>query len=142
VLDRLVGVLAPGGWIVVEDFDTAEVRSTDREGPHHDLIVRVAVAFNGLLKARGGASSFAANARRELMRRGLVDTGSSGHVSFAAGGTAFARVIAANTRQVYDQLRETGLSDVELDQFLELLEDPESIVGSPVLISTWGRRPG
>jgi precorrin-6B methylase 2 len=141
VLDRLVEALAPGGWIVVEDFDTAEVRSTDREAPDHELIVRVAVAFNGLLKARGGASSFAANARRELMRRGLVDTGSSGHVSFAAGGTGFALVIAANTRQVYDELRETGLSEVELDRFLELLDDPDTIVGSPVLISTWGRLP-
>ena len=141
VLDRMVAALAPSGWIVVEDFDTAEVRTTDREGPDHELIVRVAVAFNGLLKARGGASSFAANARRELMGRGLVETGSSGHVSFATGGTGFARVIAVNTRQVYDQLRESDLSTVELDRFLELLEDPETIVGSPVLISTWGRRP-
>ena len=30
VLDRLVAALAPGGWILVEDFDTAEVRTTDR----------------------------------------------------------------------------------------------------------------
>jgi SAM-dependent methyltransferase len=142
VLDRMVAALAPGGWILVEDFDTAEVRTTDRDGPHHELIARVATAFNGLLKARGGASSFAANARRELMRRGLVDTGSSGHVSFAAGGTGFARVIAANTRQVYDQLEEAGLPGVELDRFLALLDDPETIVGSPVLISTWGRLPG
>jgi SAM-dependent methyltransferase len=141
VLDRMVAALAQGGWIVVEDFDTAEVRTTDRDGPHHELIVRVAVAFNGLLKARGGASSFAANARRELMRRGLIDAGSSGHVTFAAGGTGFARVIAANTRQVYDELLEAGLSGVELDRFLELLDDPETIVGSPVLISTWARLP-
>jgi SAM-dependent methyltransferase len=141
VLDRLVGALAPGGRILLEDFDTAEVRTTDREAPHHDLIVRVAIAFNGLLKSRGGATSFAANARRELKRRGLVDTGSSGFVAFAEGGSGFARVIAANTRQVYVQLRESGLSDVELDHFLALLDDPDTIVGSSVLISNWGRRP-
>ena len=56
----------------------------------HELIARVAVAFNRLLADRGGVSSFAANARRELMNRGLVDTGSSGHVSIASGGTGFA----------------------------------------------------
>ena len=104
VLDRMVATLAPGGWVVLEDFDTGEVRTTDRDGPHHELVARVAVAFNRLLAARGGASSFSANARRELMNRGLVDTGSSGHVSIASGGTGFARAIAANTHQVRDQL--------------------------------------
>jgi SAM-dependent methyltransferase len=142
VLDRIVAALAPGGWIVLEDFDTAEVRTTDRDGPDHELIARVAVAFNGLLAARGGASSFAANVRRELMRRDLVDTGSSGHVSIAAGGTGFARAIAANTTQVRDQLEASGLTAAELDHFLEVLGRPDTLVGSPVLISTWGRKPG
>jgi len=141
VLDRMVAALAPGGWIVVEDFDTAEVRTTDRDGPDHDLIVRVAVAFNGLLASRGGVSSFAANARRELIDRGLVETGSSGHVSMASGGAGFARVVAANTRQVRAQLEASGLTPAELDRFLRVIDDPATLVGSPVLISTWGRRP-
>jgi SAM-dependent methyltransferase len=141
VLDRIVAALAPGGWVVLEDFDTAEVRTTDRDGPNHELIARVAVAFNGLLRARGGVSSFAANARRELTNRGLVDTGSSGHVSIASGGTGFARAVAANTSQVRDQLEATGLTAAELDHFLEVVADPDTLVGSPVLISTWGRQP-
>jgi hypothetical protein len=104
------------------------------------LIARVAVAFNGLLAARGGASSFAANARRELMIRGLVGTASTGHVSIAAGGTGFARAIAANTRQVRHELEQVGLSAAELDHFLDILDQPTTIVGSPVLISTWGQQ--
>ncbi|HEU4841109.1 MAG TPA: methyltransferase domain-containing protein [Ilumatobacteraceae bacterium] len=141
VLDRLVAALAPGGWIVLEDFDTGEVRTTDRGGPDHELIARVAVAFNRLLAARGGVSDFAANARRELMDRGLVDIGSSGHVSIAAGGTGFARAVAANTRQVRDQLEAAGCTPAELDRVLRVLDEPTTLVGSPVLISTWGRRP-
>lgn len=141
VLDRMVAALASGGWLLLEDFDTAEVRTTDRDGPHQELIARVALAFNALLAARGGVSSFAANARRALMRRGLVDIGSSGHVSIATGGTGFARAIAANTRQVRDQLEASGLSPAELDHFLEVCDDPDTLIGSPVLISTWGRRP-
>ena len=140
VLDRMVDAVAPGGWIVLEDFDTGEVRTTDRGGPDHELIARVAVAFNRLLAARGGASDFAANARRELMDRGLVDTGSSGHVSIAGGGTGFARAVAANTHQVRDQLEAAGFTPAELDRFLHVLDEPSTLVGSPVLISTWGRR--
>lgn len=141
VLDRIVDALAPGGWVVLEDFDTAEVRTTDRDGPDHELIARVALAFNGLLAARGGVSSFAANARRELMNRGLVETGSSGHVTIAAGGTGFARAVAANTVQVRDQLESTGFTPAELSHFLEAVEQPDTLIGSPVLITTWGRRP-
>ena len=141
VLDRMVAALAPGGWIVLEDFDTGEVRTTDRAGPDHALVARVAVAFNQLLAARGGVSDFAANARRELMDRGLTDTGSSGHVSIAAGGTGFARAVAANTRQVRDQLEAAGITPAELDHFLRVIDEPTTLVGSPVLISTWGRRP-
>ncbi len=142
ILDRIVAALAPGGWVVLEDFDTGEVRTTDRNGPDHELIARVAVAFNALLAARGGASSFAANARRELLDRGLVDVGSSGHVSIATGGSGFARAVAANTHQVRDQLEATGLTAAELDHFLDIVDRPETIIGSPVLFTTWGRRPG
>ena len=141
VLDRIVAGLAPGGWVVLEDFDTAEVRTTDRAGPDHELIARVALAFNGLLAARGGVSSFAANARRELMDRGLVDTGSSGHVAIAAGGTGFARAVSANTVQVRDQLESSGLTPDELEHFLEVVAQPATLIGSPVLITTWGRLP-
>jgi SAM-dependent methyltransferase len=141
VLDGLVARLAPGGWLVVEDFDTGEVRTTDRAGPHHELIVRVATAFNRLLAARGGANDFAADALRHLRRRGLLDTGASGHVAFDTGGHGFTQVMAANARQVRDGLIGLDIPPEDVDRFLELLVDPDTIVGSSVLITAWGRRP-
>jgi SAM-dependent methyltransferase len=140
VLDQLIDRLAPGGWLVLEDFDTGEVRTTDRRGPHHGLIVRVAKAFNQLLAQRGGANDFAADAWRSLRERGLVDTGASGHVSFDFGGTGFAQVVAANARQVRDGLLGLGLTPDELDRFVEVVSDPDTIIGTSVLITAWGRR--
>ncbi len=141
VLDRLVAALAPGGWLLIEDFDTGEVRTTDRDGPEHELVARVAQAFNDLLRSRGAATDFAAGALRHLTGRGLVDTGASGHVAFAVGGTGFARVMAANTRQVRDHLLAGGLTASELDRYLAALDNPEVIIGTSVLISAWGRCP-
>jgi SAM-dependent methyltransferase len=141
VLDRLIASLAPGGWLVVEDFDTAEVRTTDRGGPDHELIVRVAVAFNDLLRERGAVTSFAADARRHLADRGMVDVDSSGHVWFGAGGTGFASVLAANTVQVRAGLERLGITGDDLDRYLAVLADPTTVIGSSVLISTSGRRP-
>lgn len=57
------------------------------------------------------------------------------------GGTGFARAVAANSRQVRDQLEATGLTAAELDHFLTILDDPGTLIGSPVLITTRGRRP-
>jgi len=141
VLDQLIARLAPGGWLVLEDFDTGEVRTTDRAGPDHQLIVRMATAFNRLLAERGGANDFAADAWRHLRRRGLLDTGASGHVVFDQGGAGFSKVMAANARQVRDGLLRLGLTAEDIDHFLELVADPDTIVGTSVLITAWGRKP-
>jgi SAM-dependent methyltransferase len=142
VLDGLVGLLAPGGWLLLEDFDTGEVRTTDRGGPHHELVVRMATAFNRLLAERDGANDFAADAWRHLRERGLVDTGACGHVVFDQGGQGFTQVMAANARQVRDGLTRLGIGNDEIEQFLEVLDDPNTIIGTSVLIAARGRRPG
>ncbi len=132
VVDRLTAALAPGGWVVLEDLDTAEVRTTDRQGPDHDLIVRVAVAFNELLRSRGAVSSFAADVRRHLVERGFVDVSSSGHFAFDFGGSGFAQVLAANGRQVAGALIAAGITNEDLDRYFTVLDDPTTVIGSPV----------
>lgn len=141
VLTRLTAALAPGGVILVEDFDTGEVRTVDRAGPNHELIVRVAQAFNRLLATRGAVNDFAANALRNLRGQGLEGTGASGYVAIDQGGAGWAMVQSANARQVRDGLVGEGVSPEDLDRFLAVLADPDTIVGSSVLISAWGRRP-
>ena len=141
VLDQLVARLAPGGWLVLEDFDTGEVRTTDRAGPEHELIVRMATAFNRLLGERDGVNDFAADAWRHLRQRGLIDTGASGHVVFDSGGTGFTHVMAANARQVREGLLRLEIAPEDIDHFLEVLTDPDTIIGTSVLITAWGRQP-
>jgi hypothetical protein len=49
--------------------------------------------------------------------------------------------MAANARQHREGLVGLGIAPDDLDRFLELLIDPDTIVGSSVLISAWGRHP-
>ncbi len=142
VLTRLADALAPGGLLLVEDFDTREVRTIDPDGPDHELIVRMARAFNQVLATRGGVSDFAANALRTLRGLGLEGTGASGYVAVDLGGAGWAAVQAANAQQVKSDLVSHGVTQDEVDRFVEVMADPDTIVGSSVLISTWGRRPG
>jgi SAM-dependent methyltransferase len=140
VLTRLVAALAPGGVLLLEDFDTGEVRTIDRAGPHQELIAEMAQAFHRLLGTRGGVNDFAANALRTLRGHGLVDTGASGYLAIDHGRTGWARVLGANTRQVREGLIDQGVAPEDVDRFQAVLADPDCIVGSSVLISTWGRR--
>jgi SAM-dependent methyltransferase len=142
VLAHLVDQLAPDGLLLVEDFDTREVPSVDRDGPNHELIVQMAHAFHRLLGTRGGVNDFAANALRALRDHGLKRTGAQGYVAIDHGGTGWASVLAANTRQVRGGLIDQGVVPADVDRFLELLADPHTIVGSSVLISAWGHRRG
>jgi hypothetical protein len=100
----------------------------------------MAHAFNGLLGTRGGVNDFAANALRALREHGPERTGAQGYVAIDHGGTGWASVQAANTRQVRDGLIAEGVAPTDIDRFLELLANPDTIVGSSVLISAWGHR--
>jgi len=71
----------------------------------------------------------------------MADTGASGYVSIDHGGTGWAIVQAANARQVRDSLIGDGITPADIDRFLEVLSDPDTVVGSSVLISAWGRQP-
>ena len=95
----------------------------------------------GLLATRGGVNDFAANALRTLRGHGLQGTGASGYVAIDHGGTGWASVQAANARQVRDGLIGQGVPPDDIDRFLAVVADPDTVVGSGVLISAWGRRP-
>ena len=64
----------------------------------------------------------------------------SGHVA-DSGGTGFTQVMTANARQVHDGLLGLGIAPDDIARFLELLTNPDTIVGTSVLITAWGRRP-
>jgi hypothetical protein len=49
-------------------------------------------------------------------------------------------VMAANARQVRDGLLGLGITSDDIARFLELLTDPDTIIGTSVLITAWGQR--
>src|SRR2546430_1079397 len=105
----------------MEDFDTNKIRTTNRTGPDHKLIVRMATAFNRLLTERNGANDFAADAWRHLRQHDLIKANTNNHVVFDSDGTGFTQIITANTRQVRDNLLRLKIIPKDIDHFLKLL---------------------
>jgi ubiquinone/menaquinone biosynthesis C-methylase UbiE len=145
-LKRIITALKPGGWLVVEDFDTTFIDSSypTADASAAALFERVKVAQNRLLAARSGklALTWGRSLYRRLQAQGLVNVGMEGYLAIREGRTPGARLIEAN----FEQIRQEAISaefvtNEEIDQALALLDDPEFAISAPVLFTAWGRRP-
>jgi SAM-dependent methyltransferase len=136
-LDRLVASLAPGGWLLAEDFDWAIHGSAEGS-------VVVAKAYDvilGLLEGVGYQRHYGRTLLGRLERAGLEDTACEARAYVLSGGspgTAFDRYSMLAHREAI--LGTGALTEPEFDEALRFLEDPRSLVLTPVLYAAWGRK--
>jgi SAM-dependent methyltransferase len=140
-LRRMAAALRPGGWLLVEDFDDAvqPVACLDESGPEQELANRIRRGFMDLLAQRGVDHEYGRTLPRLLRGLGLQDVGADGYLPVAVA--AGAALEAANIRQVRDALVAQGYaSDEEIGRHLDALAADRLDIGTPPLISAWGRR--
>jgi len=143
-LARLVAALRPGGWIVVEDFDPTFIdRAFSTANAADAAIVRTAFGVLGeLLVARGAGRDWGRSLYQRFVSLGLEEVGMEGHLTVRSGGSAGARLDAANFTQIREAAVEGGLiTPEEFDQMLALLDDPACAFASPTMFTAWGRHP-
>ncbi|KKK00566.1 methyltransferase [Micromonospora sp. HK10] len=143
VLASLAGALAPGGWLVVEEFDcTAPLRVLT--APSDDaakLFAQVTDAMLGVLQGHGADLAWAQDVHAELVSAGLVEVDTVTHSQSWPGGSFGASLYGTNSRQLEPELLDAGLSPGQLEAFRKLLRDPAFAVMSYQFVSTRGRRP-
>jgi SAM-dependent methyltransferase len=142
VIERLVAALAPGGWLVLEEFDQTFPPCPEPVTDEQRTFNRVRAAFSELLDRRGAdTTTYPRTLPWRMQRAGLSQTGAEGRLVFAAGGSPGAAVNRANLVQVGDQAVDAGLITTDdLTTFLRVLDDPGFTFTMPLLISAWGRR--
>lgn len=137
VLDRLVRALRPGGWLVLEEFDTGfldgacQAPRTEAERRAN----RIREAFTRLLEVRGVDLQLASRLPAILSDRGFEEA--SLRASFESGPAVNA-LERANLEQVRADLLDQGIADEELDAHLEAL--PQLRLLMPVMISVVARK--
>jgi len=143
ILPRLVTALKPGGWLVVEDYDTMII---DRALPcanadDAETVRKCFRALRTLMEMRGMDMSWGRSLYGRLVATGLVNVEADAHFEFRCGGSPGARLDKANLCQVRDQLLgERLLTSEELDRLLRLLDDPDFVVASPIIFSARGQQ--
>jgi SAM-dependent methyltransferase len=142
VLASLVSALRPGGWLMIEDADTAlqPLVCPDEYGPPQQLANRVQTAIRTLLAARGADLAFGRTLPRLLREVGLEDVRADGY--FPVSSPARQGLQAATVRQVREKLLSAGLvSEPEIEQHLADLAGGQLDLATAPLISAWGRKP-
>jgi hypothetical protein len=142
VIERLVAALAPGGWLVLEEFDQIFPPCPEPLTDEQRIFNRVREAFSELLDRRGAnTTTYPRTLPWRMQHAGLSQVGAEGRLVFATGAGPGAAVQYANLLQTGDQAVDAGLiSADDLTTFMRVLDDPGFRFTMPLLISAWGRR--
>ena len=134
-LSRLVRSLRPGGWLVAEEFDFASVVPDPAVGP-------AAAAFSTVMHApRPMDPSYGRKLLGHLSAQPLEDVGADARACVWRGGTDAMTAWRLSLEQLRPTLVDQGhVSVAELNEALSLLDRPDFVAISQLMVTAWGRR--
>ena len=142
VLARLIKALKPGGWLLDEEFDVLSM-PTDAAINTRETFLHSLSALNRVLEERGVDLRFGRFLSGRLRALGLAEVEAHGRLAAGGGGSVVARLVRSNFCQLGDVMVGLGyVTAEELEDDLRNLDDPDSLVLTPVMWSAWGRRLG
>ncbi|MFI1415150.1 class I SAM-dependent methyltransferase [Streptomyces sp. NPDC020707] len=137
VLGRITRWLAPGGWLVAEDF--YYLPADHAPTPVGRALVG---AYVRRMEAQGADMRWARGLPAALGRAGLTDVESRVTPAGPGQSPADDELIGTRLRQEGHTLVESGLVTAEqLTDFLDALGTPRGQDMTTLLVSAWGRRP-
>jgi len=142
-LRSMVQVLAPGGWLLVEDADPAlqPLSCLDPTTAEEELANTIRAGFRALMAGRGVDLAYGRKLPGLLRGAGLVDVAADAYFPVAMPACA---VLEATTIEVIrDQLVQHGIATIEeIDAHLAAVTSGRLDLAQPPMISAWGRAPG
>lgn len=143
VLRRLAGALAPGGALVIEEWETWYPKLV-MDIPTPELLTlfdRYQETLVGkILPARGTDTGWAPHVHGAMVATGLSDVETAIEARAWPGGTPGALLIAVNIGQLHDEFIDAGFTEAELDQLRTLVRDPRFVLRGHFTYCTTGRR--
>jgi SAM-dependent methyltransferase len=144
VLAALADALAPGGVLVIEDWDQTWTAGRVLRAPSAEQ-EQLWVAFNDAVITvfvdAGVDPGWASRVPSAMTDAGLIDVTATARCQSWTGGTPGALLGASTIEQLRPQLRRQGLSDDDLDHVSELLHDPQFMIRQYPLVHSVGYRP-
>jgi SAM-dependent methyltransferase len=141
VLEKLVASLKPGGWLVVEDFDTTSVLPDIAANPREQRL-EAAEAMRVFMQRGGVDARFGRSLYGRFLGLGLTDVSTEGRVTMWDRANGGADLMRINFEQIGGKAIALGLLGAEqLQADLSRLDDPKFVTPSPIMWTTLGRAP-
>lgn len=140
-MERMIRALKPGGWLVLEEFDSLSMPPDPEIAPSETMLKSLRALWAQMLE-RGANPGFGRQLFPLMGEMGLVEVAAEGRTMMFQGGSAGARLFQANFEQVYDALIASGrVTEEEFAADMARLNDPKVVWPSSVMWSVRGRRP-
>lgn len=140
VLRRMVSVLAPAGWLLLEEFDSDSL-PPDPTLDCGETYLTTHLALARFMADRGFDRRFGRRLFRQFRDCGLTEVAAEATMFMCPGGSPGAALIRANLEQLRDALIDAGY--VTSSQFAEdiaALDCADFVMPSSILWSVRGRR--
>jgi SAM-dependent methyltransferase len=139
-LKRLVTALAPGGVLMLEEFDWSSLVCAP--GPWTEVVDRVIAAAREFMESCGYLATFGRHLVGAFRSHGLGDIGAEGRVVVGLPGSAATEWWRLNIERLSDAIMARGgISAGDIDEVLAALDREEFSFLYPILVAAWGRRP-
>ena len=147
--ERMVGALAPGGWLLIEEKDSAVGVTIDSwhplaEGYGHPDAAAVTATVKKMVTSPGGkvAGMIGYSLPEKFAEAGLVDVDHELVGRIVRGGEPWAQVLEAVMRFGGPKSIEDGvMTQADLDLLLRVLNDPTFTFLGYLNVAAWGGRP-
>lgn len=141
VVAKLAGSVAPGGVLLVEEFEYGPLQVADRTHPLAGAVTRVNDALLVLTRRLGIDVELGRRLPDLLEAAGLVDVDHVGTLRVTRG-TPGPTMAKASTALLAPRLLDAGLVDeADLTAWFEALADPAFRMIDYALLAAWGNRP-
>jgi len=141
VIRRLVELLKPGGWLMIEDLDAATMAAGD---PDHPLSAAYNQATAGARPGNSADVVVATAPGRALPSRfqkaGLTNIRQDGRIYVENGGSLMARFFVESLKVSRPQFDAKGFGPV-IDLNIQALSDPTFWFQSGAFHCVWGQKP-
>jgi SAM-dependent methyltransferase len=140
-LRRMAEALRPGGWLVVEEFDSLSLQPDPTISPTERPLK--ALAAMRAVMADHGVDTFTGRRLAARVRSlGLLDLVAEGRVFMFQGRSAGIDLFRASAQQLRGEMIGSGLiSEAEFARDMGLLDSPDLLIPSPIMWAVKARRP-
>ena len=142
-LAKLVTAVRPGGWLLVEDFDHLTCGRVDpAETPERTRVYQALWSADLRFMSQHGVKL---DLGRQLFRmvrmHAFTNVTAEAFASVSPGGSAYGRFLYLGWLPFREAYGSMGVTRADMNQFLQLLLDPEFVMLSHLLISVSAQRP-